>query len=95
MELFVIIVNGFQLLTIITKRSILDVAAALDPPLVLFAVLWFKWPVKEHFVAKVLQAIWEIFLHENNQGINSYRFSDKLAFIHFLSFLTNQNENQV
>ena len=33
MEGFVIIVNVFQLLTIITKRSILDVAAALDPPL--------------------------------------------------------------
>ena len=32
-ERFVIIVNGFQPLTIITKRSILDVAAALDPPL--------------------------------------------------------------
>ena len=36
MERFVIIVNGFQPLTIITKRSILDVAAALDPPLPLF-----------------------------------------------------------
>ena len=34
MERFVIIVNGFQSLTIITKRSILDVAAALDPPLI-------------------------------------------------------------
>ena len=44
MESFVIIVNGFQPLTIITKRfqqltiitkcSILDVAAALDPPLI-------------------------------------------------------------
>ena len=33
MERVVIIVNGFQPLTIITKRSILDVAAALDPPL--------------------------------------------------------------
>ena len=33
MERFVIIVNGFQPLTIITKRSILDVAAGLDPPL--------------------------------------------------------------
>ena len=33
MKHFVIIVNGFQLLTIITKRSILDVAAVLDPPL--------------------------------------------------------------
>ena len=36
MERFVIIVNGFQPLTIITKRSILDVAAALDLPLMLF-----------------------------------------------------------
>ena len=34
MERFVIIVNGFEPLTIITERSILDVAAALDPPLV-------------------------------------------------------------
>ena len=33
MECFVIIVNGCQPLTIITKRSILNVAAALDPPL--------------------------------------------------------------
>ena len=33
MEHFVIIVNGFQPLTIITKCSTLDVAAALDPPL--------------------------------------------------------------
>ena len=31
MERFVIMVSGFQPLTIITKRSILDVAAALDP----------------------------------------------------------------
>ena len=30
-EHFVIIVNGFQPLTIITKCSILDVAAVLDP----------------------------------------------------------------
>ena len=34
MERFMIIVNGFQPLTIITKRSILDVAAVLDPHLV-------------------------------------------------------------
>ena len=33
MKCFVIIVNGFQPLTIITKHSILDVVAALDPPL--------------------------------------------------------------
>ena len=33
MECFVIIVNGWKPLTIITKRSILDVAAVLYPPL--------------------------------------------------------------
>ena len=33
MERFVITVNGWKPLTIITKRSILDVAAFLDPPL--------------------------------------------------------------
>ena len=33
MERFVIIVNGWKPLTIITNRYILDVAAALDPPL--------------------------------------------------------------
>ena len=33
MEHFVIIVNGWKPLTIITKSSVLDVAAVLDPPL--------------------------------------------------------------
>ena len=33
MELFVIIVNGWKPLIIITKSIILDVAAVLDPPL--------------------------------------------------------------
>ena len=37
MEYSGIIVNGFQPLTIITKRSILDVAAALDPPLIVLS----------------------------------------------------------
>ena len=42
MESFVIIVNGWKPLTIITKRSILDVAAALDPPLFCVEpVIWF------------------------------------------------------
>ena len=35
MERFVIIVNGWKPLTIITKRSILDVATVLDPPLMI------------------------------------------------------------
>ena len=37
LERLVILVNGFQALTIITKHSILDGAAALDPPL---KVIW-------------------------------------------------------
>ena len=37
MEHFVIIVNGWKLFTIITKSSILDVAAGLDTPLQLLA----------------------------------------------------------
>ena len=47
MECFVIIVNGFQPLTIITKCSILDVAAVLDLPLILIlifiSVFILKW----------------------------------------------------
>ena len=35
MECFVIIVNGFLPLTIITKHSILDVVAALDPSFIM------------------------------------------------------------
>ena len=35
MECFVIIVNGWRPLTIITKHSILDGVEALDPPLVM------------------------------------------------------------
>ena len=35
MEHFVIIVNGWKPLTIITKHSILDVAAALNLPLII------------------------------------------------------------
>ena len=45
MERFVIIVNVFQSLIIITKRSILDVAAALDQPLDLIfkkSLIWGK-----------------------------------------------------
>ena len=36
MKHFVIMVNGWKTLTIITKRSILDAAAVLDPPVEVF-----------------------------------------------------------
>ena len=41
MDLFVIIANGWKPLTIITKCSILDVAAVLDPPLEM-ALTWTR-----------------------------------------------------
>ena len=40
MECFVIIVNSWKPLTIITKHFILDVAAVLDPPLGLLFSQW-------------------------------------------------------
>ena len=43
MKRFVIIVNGFQPLTIITKHSTLDVAAALDPLLSFNSLYLFEW----------------------------------------------------
>ena len=42
MELFVIIVNDWKPLTIITKSSILDVADVLDPPLIKLLTNAFK-----------------------------------------------------
>ena len=50
MERFVIIVNGFQPLTIITKCSILDVAAVLDPPL----SLWKRYVAQPAFTCSKL-----------------------------------------
>ena len=46
MERFMIIVNGWKPLTIITKGSILDVAAVLDPPLIVAESRYFcKKPI--------------------------------------------------
>ena len=58
----------------------------------LFAVFWFKWSVKKHCVTKVLLAIWETILLENNRNYNSYRFSYKFVFTLFLWFLTNRKQ---
>ena len=53
MERFVIIINGFQPWTIITKWSILDVVTALDPPL---QTLVTRLPVNFDLKSKVQQA---------------------------------------
>ena len=57
MERFVIIVKGWKPLTIITKRSILDVAQVLDPPLklvVLISTANFNWPLYDHVARRFL-----------------------------------------
>ena len=46
MEPFVIIVNGFQPLTIIRRCYILDLAAAPDPPLIFTGL--FKWQQRHY-----------------------------------------------
>ena len=43
-------------------------------------------------VAKILLAIWELALHENNRNYISFRLNYKFTFILFLSCLTNQNQ---
>ena len=55
-------------------------------------VIQVMWSVKKHYVAKILLAIWEMFLHENNRHYSSCIFSYKFEFIFFLSFLTNEKQ---
>ena len=55
MERFVIIVSGWKLLTVITNRSIVDVAAALDPPLVLVNTVYLISLNEENFRDQYIQ----------------------------------------
>ena len=50
-----IIVNGWKLLTVITNRSILDVAAALDPPLVLVNTVYLISLNEENYRDQYIQ----------------------------------------
>ena len=50
-----IIVNGWKLLTVITNRSILDVAAALDPALVLVNTVYLISLNEENFRDQYIQ----------------------------------------
>ena len=54
MERFVITVNGFQLLTIIPKRSILDAATALGPPLSTFAKFFEIFSLGQYFLKTMM-----------------------------------------
>ena len=53
MEHFVIIVNGWKPLTIITKRSIFDAAVVLDPPLK--SVYYSNYPMTLYFQVQALK----------------------------------------
>ena len=55
MECFVIIVNGLNPLTIITKRSILDVPAALDPPLGILLLIFAYFVVLIFYRGPIIQ----------------------------------------
>ena len=60
---FVIIVNGFYPLTIITKRSILDVAAVLDPPLgeyESYRISFSKELLLAFACARTIKSLWNI-----------------------------------
>ena len=63
MERFVIIVNGLQPLAIITKSSILDVAAVLDPPLVLTESLL---SIVSNYVSQIKYHIYNVNLGDKN-----------------------------
>ena len=59
---------------------------------VLFTIFCFKWSVKEHCFTKILLAIPGTFIYENNYSFNSYKFSYKLYFILFHSFVWMKKE---
>ena len=50
-----------------------------------------KW--KSKFIAKVLLAIWVMFLHENSRNYNSYRFSQKICFYPLFVFKNQKQES--
>ena len=57
MDRFVIIVNDWKLLTIITKRSILDVAAVLVPHLIILTK-FYQYNHDESFGYQTKSVIW-------------------------------------
>ena len=66
MECFVIIVNGWKQLSIITKRSILDVAVVLDPPTFL-KICSFQWSIMLFIVDIIyIAGVWIDFVWSNS-----------------------------
>ena len=74
MERFVIIVNGFQPLTIISKRSILDVAAALDSHLTVQFFRLEKYVWCNFFILYIVIKVMENFEKLPKMLGQSFRF---------------------
>ena len=89
MERFVTVVNGFQPLTIMTKRSVLDVAAALDLPLILNAAL-----INFNFKLYV-QTVSNRILEKSYCKFNEFMLLDSrfYIFLHLMNYLNLQCVN--
>ena len=84
MERFVITVSGWKPLTIITKRSILDDAAVLDPPLECIGVSFFFGIYRRIICLCNLSISWTVSL-VNDHSLLLYR--NTFVLIDILSFL--------
>ena len=82
-----------KIIMIVEKLSTITVGEnLLILQVVLFTILCFKRSAKEHLVSKILLAICVTFLYENSFNSNSLKFSYKLAFILFFSFIRTKNK---
>ena len=86
MEHFVIIVSGFQPLTVITKRSILDVAAALDPPLKTF------WKAVKPFLLDNARSTQKITLIHNDKSAKNDDDTARVLNTNFSNIVSNLKE---
>ena len=92
-----IIVSGFQPLTIITKRSILDVAAALDPSLTPVKFLLLSNSSKSFFITLITFShcfLFPCLLFPGNcpgKYMNKKQFAINQLYLHFLSFCLSFN----
>ena len=92
MELFVIIVTGWKPLTIITKRSILDAAATLDPPLLFLKYILRSSCFRSQWFYRMRQTL--IFIFANyfsfKKSFASIEFDETSSrSLHFLCFIIN------
>ena len=91
-ELFVIIVNGFEPLTIITKSSTLDVATVLDPPLTYSDVFW--WPTGVNKISLAEKLISRFYL-DKHTAMSMKVARDWFYHIKESNTIISQADNQI